>query len=179
MLEFKNTIVPLVILIVILVGMSSYVYGCRTTEMSHLKGFWETNNEFNEEAGLHLFSMYIGDNTWKGYQSYLLMIEDEEDKTILVNEPVEFQLRYRCSSEGGECREFDVVFKDLETELMPKKMSMKYYPSTCKIVLCDGGKVYAVFFKNPVLSEFERIKTQMPVGVPEKELEEESSSEPI
>ena len=51
---------------------------------------------------------------------------------------------------------------------MPSVLTMKFYPQTSKIVLADHKKIYAVFYKNPVLSEMERIKKENELCAPKK-----------
>ena len=53
-----------------------------------------------------------------------------------------------------------MIFNDIETTLLPKYLTMRYYPSTCKIILFDDLKVYAVLYKNPELSELEKISNE-------------------
>lgn len=157
-----NYLIPLAIVVLIVIIYFSYKYGCSRTEMSYLQGFWESNSEFNKEAGLQLFSMYIGDPCGGAYPSYVLMIEDGEEQTILINEPTSFTISEPMTNlfKGGDCREFRLVFKDLETKLLPCVLTLKYYASTCKMVLSDHKRVYACFFKNPVLSELQKIKEE-------------------
>ena len=174
----NHLLFPLIIVIIIMVIYTAYRYGCRSTETSQLQGFWETNNEFNKEAGLHIFSMFIGIPVCGVYSAYLLMIEDRSDQTILINEPIKFNISALDMYTNGDCREFNIIFTELETNLLPRKLSVRYYPNTCKIVLYNQTKVYAVFFKNPVLSELERIKSENPdmsKSVTKKDDEDEES----
>ena len=153
--------ITIVIVLVFVIGLISYSHGCKSTELSYLNGFWETNNEFNKESGLYTFTMFIKKGSYGKYSSYILMIEDDDDQTILINEPVEFTLTNKWGkSESCDCREMTIKFDKLETKLLPSVLNVRYYPSTCKVVLYDKTKVYSAFFKNPVLSELERIKSE-------------------
>ena len=53
---------------------------------------------------------------------------------------------------------FILRFKKLESDILPSIMKMRFYPQNGKILLLDHDKIYAMFFKNPVLSELDRIK---------------------
>jgi hypothetical protein len=155
---------------VILLIYIAYLCGCRSIESSYLQGFWETNSEFNSEAGLQLFSMYIGEPSGAEYPSYILMIEEGDDQTILINEPLVFNLSESILNKFsyGGCREYKMTLKNLETQMLPHVLKMRYYPSTCKIVLSDHKQVYAVFFKNPVISELEQIKKENSTKINDK-----------
>jgi hypothetical protein len=162
------------IIAVIILVYIAYVCGCRSVETAYLQGFWESNSEFNKEAGLQLFSMYIGCPSGSEYPTYMLMIEDDDDQTILINEPAIFSLSEPLTKKlsHGSCREFRMTFKNLETTLMPQVLKMRYYPGTCKIVLSDHKQVYAVFFKNPVISELEQIKNEKAKSPTQKNADE-------
>jgi len=172
----NTQLICIAIVIIIVVIYSSYKYGCSCTENNQLQGFWETNSEFNKEAGLQTFTMYIGDYNNGEYATYFLMVEDNPEQTILINEPSNFTMSSIYSD--GDCREFNIRLKDLETEMLPREMSVKYYPNTCKLVLYRYEKVYAVFFKNPVLSEMERIKKESP-NIPNQKTEVKEDSESL
>ena len=148
----------LVIIIIIFI-FGSYRYGQNVTQMEMLHGFWESNSEFNKEAGLQMFTFYIGAKSDNKYQAYLLMVESGDEQNLLINEPVSFKLleSYIDIISNNECREMVLKFSNLENTLIPNVVTMRFYPRTCKIVLSDHKKIYAVFFKNPVLSEMEHI----------------------
>jgi hypothetical protein len=154
-----TTYIILVVLSIILIFIA-YQIGKTRGEMSMLQGFWESNPEFNKEAGLDTFTFYIGDKCNNKYPSYLLMIESGNEQTILINEPTTFILEETFMNFSYDYREFKLKFNNLETSLLPSVLTMKFYPHTCKIVLYDHKKIYAVFFKNLVLSEMERIKNE-------------------
>lgn len=155
----KYFIVVIVILIFII---GSYRYGQNVSQMEMLHGFWEANSEFNKEAGLQMFTFYIGKKCDNKYQAYLLMVESGDDQNLLMNEPVSFKLleSYMDIISNSDCREMILKFSDLETTLIPNILTMRFYPKTSKIVLSDNKKIYAVFFKNPVLSEMEHIMSE-------------------
>lgn len=150
------------VIVAIILIFCSYRYGQNKAEMNLLQGFWESNSEFNKESGLQLFTFYIGDTCDGKYPAYLLMIEAGDEQTLLINEPTSFTISesYMNTLSRCECKEFYLRFSNLETSLIPNVVTMKFYPQTGKIVLSDHKKIYAVFFKNPVLSEMERIKNE-------------------
>jgi hypothetical protein len=154
-----TTYIILVVLSIILIFMA-YQIGRTRGDMSMLQGFWESNSEFNKEAGLDTFTFYIGDKYSNKYPSYLLMVESGAEQTILINEPTTFTLNESFMNFSNDYREFKIKFNNLETQLLPSTLTMKFYPHTSKIVLYDQKKIYAVFFKNLVLSEMERIKNE-------------------
>lgn len=140
----------------------SYTFGKTRADMELLPGFWEANSEFNREAGLQLFSFYIGDKNDGVYPAYLLMVEDGDDQNMLINEPTQFIINEPFTNfiATDDCREMLLKFDKLETDLIPYMLKMRYYPRTTKMVLYDHSKIYAVLFKNSVLSELERIKKE-------------------
>lgn len=152
----------LVVVILIILMFSAYRCGQNRCEMDFLQGFWESNTEFNKESGIQSFTLYIGDKCNGRYPAYLLMVESGNEQTLLINEPTSFTLSepYINTFSRNECKEMYLRFENMETDLLPCVMTMKFYPQTCKIVLADHKKIYAVFFKNPVLSEMERIKKE-------------------
>ena len=154
-----TTYIILVVLSIILI-LIAYQIGRTRGEMGMLQGFWESNTEFNTESGLDSFTFYIGDKCSNKYPSYLLMIESGATQNILINEPTTFTLDESSMNFLYDYREFKLKFNNLETSLLPSVVTMKFYPHTCKIVLYDHKKIYAVFFKNLVLSEMERIKNE-------------------
>ena len=158
-----TTYIILVVLSIILIFIA-YQIGRTRGEMSMLQGFWESNSEFNKESGLDTFTFYIGDKYSNKYPSYLLMVESGAEHTILINEPTTFTLNESFMNFSNDYREFKIKFNNLETQLLPSVLTMKFYPHTCKIVLYDQKKIYAVFFKNLVLSEMERIKNEKKTG---------------
>jgi hypothetical protein len=130
--------------------------------MNSLQGFWQTNASFNEEAGLYMFTIYIGKKMGCNYPAYLFMISGDDEQTVLINEPTTLNLRESMRSMLGfhDYREFTLNFNDTPEleELLPKTLQLRFYPQTGKIMMVDDKKIYAVLFKNSILSEMERIK---------------------
>jgi hypothetical protein len=150
------------VIVIILLIYASYVCGYKKCEIGMMHGFWQTSAEFNKEAGLQLFTVYIGNCKNGSYPAYLLMVESDDDQTVLINEPVNFTLKETvvCKLKQTTHREFVIRFDSLESELLPQTMQLKFYPQTGKIIMMDNKKVYAALFKNAILSEMERIKEE-------------------
>lgn len=167
-MSIDNLIFASIILILILIF---YYYGKYIQQMNQFSGFYESDIEFNKESGISFFSFYIGNNNTSKYNGYLLMINknNEENDNILINESVEFRL---CSDLNHNINDllynnrnlkFTLEFYNLETKLFPNFMYIDFYPITNKIVLYQKGninKIYAVFYKNSVLSEIEQISKE-------------------
>lgn len=151
-----------VIIVVILIIVSlfySYRYGRYNAELSLLRGFWESNKEFNDESGLKSFTMYIGEKECGEYPTYILMVDSEEK--ILVNAPTNMSLARAWFSSEPDCHEFTATFCDLNSEFIPNNVCFKLYPRSGKIILSGVDMIYGCLFKNPVLSELDIIKDSL------------------
>jgi len=155
--------------IIISIIIIFYHYGKICQQMNQFGGFYESDVEFNKEAEISLFSFYIGDFINNKYNGYLLMMDNSQESNILINEKIEFCLCHDIKHNINDVLtnnrnlKFKLNFYNLETELLPKSMYVDFYPITNKIVLYkkeDINKVYAVFYKNPVLSEIEQISKE-------------------
>lgn len=146
----------LIIILLILLIPLTYCMGDYNSVMCNLKGFWSTPEDFNKEADISSFSLYIGDKRNNVYVGYLLMIGDNNN--IIINEPIEFCLNNTPQNIMSRDKIFTLVFTDKETKLLPSVLTFKYSCTSGKITLCDSKKVYAIFFKNNVVTELERIK---------------------
>jgi hypothetical protein len=135
---------------------ASYAYGQSNSARAQLNGFWETPPEFNNESGLSLCTLYIGEHQSVGGQPiYILMVEDDED-TLLINEPAVMNVS-GWPIKSQDCYTYSITLSELETDLWPTQMTMRHYPDTSKIILSAGDNIYAVFYKNPVLSELNKV----------------------
>jgi hypothetical protein len=154
----KALIVVVVLIIISL--FYSYRYGKYNAELSLLRGFWESNKDFNDESGLKSFTMYIGEKDCGEYPTYLLMVDNEEK--ILVNAPTNMSLAGSWfGSSEPDCHEFVATFTDLNSEFIPNKICFKLYPRSGKIILSGSDTIYGCLFKNPVLSELDLIKNTL------------------
>jgi hypothetical protein len=125
-----------------------------------MTGFWEADKSFLTESGLESLTIYFGKN--KGLlgarDGYILI---KKDSDVIINEPVVIKIskKYNSTHNYKTCmgcdtyKEFDIQFKDIKSENFPEKQSMKIYPTTGKIILYIKDTVYAVLYKNSVLSE--------------------------
>jgi len=157
---FEIIVVILVILILYIVS-SCYIY----TKL--IGGFYEADDEYLEEAGIDNFSIYIDDCTSNERSCYILM---SSGATTVINEPTIAKLsqHFHWSSDLSKPVYFDVEF-DMSDEVVnsfPNKQQIKFYPNTGKMVLFNDETIYAVLYKNAVLSELKQI-------VSEKETDEE------
>lgn len=162
------TAIVVIVLILLVSIYYTYQKGKSNADLSGLRGFFETNSEFNEEAGIKSFTFYIGEYCNGQYPTYLLMISNEDDK-ILVNNPSSLTLTssWTVSSES-DCYEFKAYLEDLNSDFMPNNMTLKFYPRSSKIILSDPNTVYGCLFKNPVLTEFDLIKDELKNKQPPK-----------
>ena len=148
-------------LILLFVIYSSYKYGRSSCEMDALHGFWVSPADFNRSAGLDFFSIYISEKKPEGRNCYMLMLENDKEQTILINEPATFSISepmVNMYAREDDCRETYWRFSGLTTDLIPATVKCRFSPSTNKLVLADNDRIYGVLFKDPVLSELERIK---------------------
>ena len=156
----QTPIVLVIISILFLISIAvSYKYGRCTAECEMLRGFYESNKEFNDEAGITSFTFYIGDYTNGTYNVYLLMISNDEEK-ILINSPTEMTLTTIWNYGDGHY-EYNATFADLNSEFIPNNIIMKHYSRSGKLILSDSSDtIYGCLFKNPVLTELDLIKEE-------------------
>jgi hypothetical protein len=150
------------IIIIIIILCLYQIYGIATNQLSNklLTGFWEADKSFCDESGLSMFSIYMGDSDFYGVRScYILAIQD--DDIIILNEPttITFSTPW-CNllSHNLDPVEYNVSFADVKSEFFPQQQQMSYYVTTSKIILYKKDMVFAVLYKNPVLSELSNIK---------------------
>ena len=145
------------IIVIVLIIMMPIIYlsGRHNSNMCNLKGFWTSSDDFNGDAEISSFNFYIGDKKNDTYSGYLLMIGD--DNGIIINEPVKFCLTNTPQNLISCDKTFKMVFIDKETKLIANELKLQYYTNSGKIVLCNSKKIYAVFFKNNVVTELEQI----------------------
>jgi hypothetical protein len=150
------------IVIIITILCSYQIYGIATNRISDqlLTGFWEADKSFCDESGLSMFSIYIGDSENSCTRTcYVLAIQD--DDTIILNEPstiTYFKPWSGLLSSNLDPIEYNVSFSDIKSEFFPSHQKMSYYVTTSKIILYKKDIVFAVLYKNPVLSELNKIK---------------------
>jgi hypothetical protein len=149
------------IVIVIIILCSYQIYGMATTRISNqlLTGFWEADKSFCNESGLSMFSIYMGDSDFRGARPcYVLAVQD--DDTIILNEPTTITFSKSWSgilSQNLNPVEYNISFSDIKSEFFPPQQQMSYYVTTSKIILYKKDVVFAVLYKNPVLSELNKL----------------------
>ena len=79
----------IIVIIIVILGYTSYKYGQSACEINQLLGFWESPPEFNKESSIDMCTFYIGEKENGKYTAYILMV-DEDD--MLINEPCKFIL---------------------------------------------------------------------------------------
>lgn len=158
-MEQSPIVIVIIITIFLITIILSYKYGRCVVEGEMLRGFYETNREFNEESGISSFTFYIGEYINGAYNVYLLMIGDDEEK-ILINSPTEMILTSTWNY-GCDYYEYTTVFTDLNSEFIPNNIILKHYVKSGKIILTDNtNTIYGCLFKNPVLTEMDLIKSE-------------------
>ena len=148
----------IIIAVLIIFVLISYQYGKKTADLCNLRGFYESSSEFNDESGIKAFTMYVGDYNGNTYDTYVLMVDNDEN--ILANAPSPMTLSQIWNPFSKECYEFGATF-DLKSDFLPNKMNMKFYPKSGKILLFDSKTVYGCLFKNPVLTEMDMINDEL------------------
>jgi hypothetical protein len=156
----------LIVSILLIILICSYKYGKLRSEISMIHGFYEASSEFCNEACIKSFTLYIGDYCNGSYNTYLLMIGNEDEK-ILINSPSSMSLSGGWFTNEDDCYEFNTCFSNLESELIPKNIILKFYTKSGKIILCsssnqtdDSATVYGCLFKNCILTEIDIIKNK-------------------
>ena len=133
-------IIILIILIIFITASSyiSYNIGYYNCELKYLRGFWQSPNDFNKEAGIKIFTMYIGEYTNGKYPVYILMIDNDDN--ILINTPTQMYLSQIFSNTYSmeKHREFVCKFSDLNSEFIPNNIKLNYYSRSGKIILVDN-----------------------------------------
>jgi hypothetical protein len=150
------------IVIVIIILCSYQIYGLAMRQISNqmMTGFWEADKSFCNESGLSMFSIYIGEQDYRDVRPcYVLAIQD--DDTIILNEPTTIILSKPWSgilSHNLDPIEYNVSFADIKSDFFPRDQQMSYYVATNKLILYKKDTVFAVLYKNPILSEINKIK---------------------
>jgi len=152
-------LIVIIIIILIIVPWYSYKLGVLNADMNNLRGFYESNKQFNEESGLNSFIFYIGDFCDGSYNTYILLV-DSDDK-ILVNTPSPMTLSRPWFAGELGCYEFKACFSNLDNNFIPNNVKLKFYTRSNKIIISGPDTIYGCLFKNPVLSEMDLIKNEL------------------
>lgn len=149
----------IILLLIVIISISSYKFGQYNADKNLLHGFYESSNEFNDESGISSFTMYIGDYKNGKYNTYLLMISNDNEK-ILINSPTIMSISPMWSFKYNYYK-YRVKFSDLNSEFIPNNVILKHYTQSGKIIISDDADtIYGCLFKNPVLTELGIIKNE-------------------
>ena len=143
----------IIILVIILLLFIILIYNCGVyfTKINNISGFWECDTDFNNDAELKSFIIYISpyDIKTNVFASYILMV-DYEDK-ILINTPIDIKFSF---NKLNDLFTFNIDFIDLNSEFLPNKLKCKL--ENGKFILSDKDTIYGCFYKNNVLSDLQK-----------------------
>jgi hypothetical protein len=149
-MDNKQVVVLCIIFIVIIVYIS--MKPCIKPN-SLIPGFWEADSSFCSEASLKAMSIFIGDEDLFGERPcYILVIGDDDD--IIVNEPA--SVKITAIDNNIDPRHCCATFTKLEKEAtknFPVDQKIDHFIKCNKMILYKDDTVFAVLYKNPVLSE--------------------------
>jgi hypothetical protein len=151
-----------------------------------MRGFWKADMEFCKNADLEFFMMYLGSNvSYAGNTRYGYMLAKNEDG-IILNNPIKisfgtafslnpfmtFSKKYNASIDWQETEHNEDTF--------PSDVTVMYYPSHNKLVFYDKDTVYAILYKDAVLSCVESDASLTPDEVKMKQHEaDDNDAEPM
>ena len=125
-----------------------------------MKGFWKGDADFNDQAGVELFLIYMGESSAlsSSRPGYILI---KNSDGIIINNAVEFKLSGGKSINPGlsSCREYAVTIDWLGEEdysFFPSEQEMYYYPENGKIVFFADDQVHAILYKDNSISDITR-----------------------
>lgn len=153
---FQKNKTTIIIVLVIIVVYYIVVMHCNSSIYGELvTGFWKADKDFLADAGLTSFLLYFAPSDWKGNRACYLLAEKCEE--LVINEPCSAKLAQNWKlgnwSTGFGVKSYDLVFSDLETEDMPHKQTLNFYPKTGKLILSKGDTIYGVFYKDSYLTD--------------------------
>lgn len=159
----KPIVIGIIVICVILYSWMIPIISRKYEAKSSLTGFWEADRDFCNESELKVLSIFIGDPDSSGkLPCYILLIQDDDE--VLINERTNINLRPKwCSNNLYDRKapwEYDITLSKMESSAFALKQSMKHYATANKIIMYKKDTVYAVLYKNPVLSELNDINTK-------------------
>lgn len=126
------------ILAIIAILLIGYWYWCQID----ISGFWIAPTDFLKDAELDMFAFYIS-----GGKGYILVSSCGK---ILINDNTDIRIKWgKC--ENGEYHG-DIIFSLIDTTFFPSCQKIIYNPCG-KITLYKDDTMYAVLYKDPVLTE--------------------------
>jgi hypothetical protein len=169
-----------IVILILLFTLVVLVYNSRSTENALINGFWKADPEFCQEAGLDLFLVYFGEGSYlNNKRPGYIVVKNEEG--LIINNPVNFHMSGGYSIKPGisSCREYTLNIDWLDEpgyeDFFPSEQLLTYYPDCGKVVLSLDDQVYAVLYKDYIISDTNR---RMPEETLKSE-EEESQAEEI
>ena len=159
-----------IVVLVLLFMVVVLVLNTRSNENSLMTGFWKADADFNEQAGVELFLIYMGESsTLSNKRPGYILVKNSDG--LIINNPVEFQLSggKSINPKLSACREYNVYIdwlEEAEYSFFPSDQDLHYYPESGKMVFSADDQVYAVLYKDNVVSDIMR---KMPDTLSEKE----------
>jgi hypothetical protein len=77
-------------------------------------------------------------------------------------------------STGLGVKTYNIIFKNLETEDMPSKQIVNFYPKTRKLILSKGDVIYGIFYKDAYLTDTMYQGDKINPEEPEKDVDVDS-----
>lgn len=129
------------------------VISARWSENTLLEGFWKADPSFCEQAGLDLFYLYLGKTTMGKRSGYILAWAD--DKPIInTTADFTFGMSPNFTPQIAQCRQFTVTIDMPESNgYFPDEQTVYYYPALGKLIFEQDSQVYAVLYKDTVISD--------------------------
>ena len=167
---------------IIVLAIVLLFYQARSFEDDLLKGFWLAPPEFCHEAGVDKFMLYLSDNmsyTGNRRKGHMLMFGDGQlliDSQITIN--LGTYVTFKPSIVHDKKYKAHIDWDDTEhdEEDFPSDINVVYYPRHGKLVFYEDDTVYAIFYKDAVLSSMHAQDT-MPKEVLGDSSETEDSSD--
>jgi hypothetical protein len=157
---------PIIFVIIIVIIWINTLYNNFNTANNILTGFWEADSSFLSDSGLESLSIYFGEKKRDGSRSGYVLIKKDCD--MLVNDPTKINITEKWKSScdyksvnNNAYKNLDIEFKNINNPNFPSIQSMKFYPTVGKIILYKKDIIYAVLYKNSVLSELSIITKEI------------------
>ena len=157
----NKTILYVAICIVLVIILA---YLGRSQEMELLSGFWRADADFCNQANLTSFILYIGDGMTKK-RGYLLITNHDG---IVINSAVDLEIsnilciRPYIRDEINLNVNFKWLCGDDDYEaIFPSMQNIKYNPKKGKIILMDQETVYAVLYKDNIMTDISAVKKEL------------------
>lgn len=170
-------------IIILLFAVVVLIFNSRSTESTLITGFWRADPEFCQESGIELFLVYFGEGSYVSNKrsGYIIV---KNDDGLIINNPVEFCMYGGYSVNPGlsKHREFVLNIDWLDEEgyeFFPSEQLLTYYPDCGKLVLSLEDKVYAVLYKDYIISDVARRMPNEVIQSDEKITDDITESEEI